>query len=146
MHRSKEDSARAIHRSLTQECVARLQKFQDSTVVVQGAHLLLGLLAEEEGMIGPIDSNRKRNFVADDRSERKRKLLIAGKMLSIPHQGHNSSADRPSRPHLQMDPASTDDYCGEPDQEITAGARLPQVLPLQAGFSDDFLFGELLNF
>lgn len=146
MHRNKEDPARAIHRGLTQECVTRLQKFQGSTVAVQGVHLLHTLLAEEEGMTRPVDATRKRGPAADDRSERKRKLLNAGKMLSTPDRSHHRSADRPSRPHLQVDLTSTADYRWESDQYNAAGARLPQVLPPQAGFSDDFLFGELLDF
>jgi hypothetical protein len=147
MHRDEGDPVNDVHKALVGECVARLQKLRSSAIATRGAHLLSALLAEVEQMPrSAISASRKRRQSASTASATNRlKLLKIRKLAGKPGGRHDSAASGNDGLELQEGVASTssDDQLLEELQ--AADVRVPEMLPPQAGFSNDFLFNELLD-
>jgi hypothetical protein len=146
MHRDNGDPVADVHKGLVGECVARLQILRSSAIATRGAHLLSVLLAEEEQMPRPASASRKRRQSASTASATSRiKLLKIRKLAGKPSGRHDSSAPGNDGLESQQGVACTSND-GQVSEELeTADVRVPQMLPPQAGFSNDFLFNELLD-
>lgn len=142
MHRSEGDSLISLHRELVEECIERFRRLQPSAIAVRGTHLLSVLLTEAKQASRSPRASRKRGPLTDlesrDRVKRSRIERLVGKSsraIGIEAHGvqtHNINASAES--------------IGDPTQDLEPmEARVPQMLPPQAGFSNDFLFNELLD-
>jgi hypothetical protein len=147
MHRGEGDPVNDVHKVLVGECVGRLQKLRSSAIATRGAHLLSVLLAEVEQMPRSASSaSRKHRRSASTASATSRlKLLKIRKLAGKPGGRHDSTASGNNGRELQegFSCTSSDDQVLE--ELETADVRVPEMLPPQAGFSNDFLFNELLD-
>jgi hypothetical protein len=147
MHRDEGHPVNDVHQALVGECVARLQKMRLSAIATRGAHLLSVLLAEVEQMPRSASSaSRKRRRSASTASATSRlKLLKIRKLAGKPGGRHEFSA--PGNNVLETQEGF---FCTSSDGQVVeeleaADVRVPEMLPPQAGFSNDFLFNELLD-
>jgi hypothetical protein len=146
MHRDNGDPANDVHKGLVEECVARLQKLRSSAIATRGANLLSVLLAEEEQMSRPTSTSRKRRQSASTASATsKLKLLKISKLAGKPSGRHDSTAPGNDGPESQEGFSCTSSDGQVLEELEAADVRVPQMLPPQAGFSNDFLFNELLD-
>jgi hypothetical protein len=145
MHRGEGDSSIDLHRSLVEECIARLQRLQPSAVAVQGTHILSVLLTEAKQAPRPTSSSRKRGPPLDPESTDQQRRLKIRKLVGKPIGERNASTIK----HMTAQAPNTDPATESADgreQELEGiDSRVPQMLPPQAGFSNEFLFNELLD-
>jgi hypothetical protein len=146
MHRDNGDPVNDVHKGLVRECVARLQTLRTSAIATRGAHLLSVLLAEEAQMPRPAIASRKRRQSGSTASATSRlKLLKIRKLAGKPSRRHGSPAPRDDGSEPQESVPCTSSDGQELGELETVDVRAPQMLPPQAGFSNDFLFNELLD-
>jgi hypothetical protein len=145
MHRTEGDALISLHRGLVEECIERLRRLQPSAIAAQGTHLLSVLLTEAKQTRRPSSTSRKRGPPTDpefrDRMKRSRIKKLTGKPSS------NSRATRIERHGVQAQNIDASaNSVGDSEQELEPReVKVPQMLPPQAGFSNDFLFNELLD-
>ena len=146
MHRREEDSLIDLHRGLVEESIKRLQSLQPSVVANRGTHILSVLLAEAKHAPRPTNTTRKRRLPEDrelvDRQRHAKIMKLAGRPSA------DSSATivelDDSVQAQDIDPSVQGAH--NPVEELeTMNIRVPEMLPPQAGFSNDFLFNELLD-
>jgi hypothetical protein len=145
MHRSEGDSLVEVHRELIEECIARLQRLFPSAVAVQGAHILSVLLAEAKQVPRPTVITRKRGPPANSGFSDKRRRFKIMKLTSKSSDSGNATANDLNEVHAQGERLLVEGDCHTEEELKTMESRIPEMLPPQAGFSNDFLFGELLD-
>lgn len=131
-----------------------LQTFGSSIVASRGAHVLSALLGERERIVQPINSSRKRGHQQSDPSEdghdrNKRRAVDIPGIIQPLVSGTNSEDLRgiqaQSATALSHQTTLLDMYDHEEEPDFTR-KRYPELFPPQAGFSNSFLFDDLLKF
>lgn len=113
-----------------------LQKFETSMIATRGANVLSTLLSERKRMPQPYSGRKRRRSdnESSDGGGRKRRLLdLSGVFESLDTNQKKSSE------MLEGDSESDE----EPDLTYK---RFAELFPPQAGFSNNFLFRDLLDF
>ena len=142
MHRIEGDPLIDLHRGLVEECIERLRRLQPSAIAVRGTRLLSVLLTEAKQAPRSPSASRKRGLPTDldsiDRMKRSRIERLVGKSS----RGTDVELHDVQAHNINVSAESV----GDIEQELeSVEVRLPQMLPPQAGFSNDFLFNELLD-
>jgi hypothetical protein len=145
MHRVEGDSLIILHRELVEECIRRLRRLQPSAIAVRGTHLLSVLLTEAKQTPRPTSASHKRGQPTDpeyrDRMKRSRIEKLVGKPSSNSRAtGIGAHGAQAQDINVSVESVGTPGHGLEPME-----SRVPQMLPPQAGFSNEFLFNELLD-
>lgn len=145
MHHSEGDSSSSLHKGLVEECIERLRKLKSSAIAVQGIRLLSVLLVEAKRAPRPTSTSHKRAPPLDLVSRDRRKKSKISKFVDNPSSNSRGTGTEPHSLPAQDVNATAGD-AGDRDEELAPmESRVPQLLPPQAGFSNDFLFNELLD-
>ena len=145
MHRSQEDSSIGPHTELVEECIGRMQRLQPSAIAVRGTRVLSVLLTESKQAPRPTSASGKRGPPTDLESRARIKRLRISKLISKSSRESRAANIEPDGVHARGIYASFGSV-GDPQEELESmEPRVPQMLPPQAGFSNDFIFNELLD-
>lgn len=145
MHRSEEDSLTGLHRGLVEECIVRLQRLQPSAIAARGTHLLSVLLAEAKQTPRSTSASRKRGPPTDQDSRCNMKRSRIVELVGKPSNNSRGTAIRPHGVQANNTNESLE-RVGDSEQELQPMEdRVPEMLPPQAGFSNKFMFDELLD-
>jgi hypothetical protein len=145
MHRVEGDPSIGLHKGLVEECIERLQRLQPSAIAVRGTHLLSVLLTEARQTPRPTSASRKRGPPTDLES---RDTIRRSRIKKLVERANGNSCDTGIGAHgaPAQDIHTSLDCVGNPENGLEPmESRVPQILPPQAGFSNDFLFNELLD-
>ena len=145
MHRIEGDSLISLHRGLVEECIERLRRLQPSAIAARGTHLLSVLLTEAKQTPRPPSALRKRGPPTDPESRDRMKRSRIEKLTAKPNSDTRTTGiglHGVQEHDTNVSGGSIDSSEQEPEP---MEARVPQMLPPQAGFSNDFLFNELLD-
>lgn len=119
---------------MVNECIAMLQKYETSMVARRGVCILSTLLSERKKLVQPWSASRKRaasRSDSDARTSKRNKIDLASVCDALAFQ------DRQDNGH---------EHRVEKDATTFVRKQIAELLPPQAGFSNSFLFGELLDF
>jgi hypothetical protein len=145
MHRSEGDSSISLHKRLVEECIERLRKLRPSAIAIQGTRLLSALLTEAKQAPRLASTSRKRAPLLDLASRNRRKKSKITKFVDNPSSNSGGTRTEPHSVPAQNFDATAEDAGDHEEGFELMGSRVPQILPPQAGFSNDFLFNELLD-
>ena len=145
MHRSEEDSFIGIHKQLVEECIERLRKLRPSAIAVQGSRLLAVLLTEAKQAPRPTSKSHKRAPPSDLESRDRRKKSKIGEFVDNLSSNSRGAGTGPYSVPAE-DINATSETASDREEELEPmECRVPQILPPQVGFSNNFLFNELLD-
>lgn len=145
MHRSEGDPSSSLHKGLVEECIERLRKLRSSAIAIQGTRLLSVLLTEARQAPRLTSTSHKHAPSLDLVSRDRRKKSKISKFVDNPSSNSRGTGTEPHSWPAQNINATAED-AGDREEELEPmESRVPQILPPQAGFSNDFLFNELLD-
>jgi hypothetical protein len=145
MHRNEGDSFIGIHQQLVGECIERLRKLRPSAIAVQGTRLLTVLLTEAKKAPRPTSKSHKRAPPSDLESRDRRKKSKIGEFVDNLSSNSRGAGTGPYSVPAE-DINATSETASDREEELEPmECRVPQILPPQVGFSNNFLFNELLD-
>lgn len=145
MHRSEGDSSIDPHTELVEECIGRMQRLQPSAMAVRGTKVLSVLLTESKQAPRPTSASGKRGPPTDLESRARTKRLRISKLISKSSKESRAANIEPDGVQARGIYAPVGSV-GDAQEELEPiQSRVPQLLPPQAGFSNDFIFNELLD-
>ncbi|KAG9962881.1 hypothetical protein KCU61_g4100, partial [Aureobasidium melanogenum] len=122
------------HTNMVNECIAMLQKYETSMIARRGVCILSTLLSERKKLVQPWSATRKRAAPSSDtdaRTSKRSKIDVASVRDALT---------------FQVDQDHGDEHRVEKGATTFVRKQIAELLPPQAGFSNSFLFGELLDF
>lgn len=150
-YRYSDEAEYSVHRSLVADCIETLRTYEESTIAILGAKLLSTLLSARDRMDQPLPTSKKRRREPSTpssvdyptRSDTSRLLDLSGvlRVLANNRGGQDVGLLQPSDTRDSYADNAWDDN----GSELTY-KRFAEMLPSSAGFSNSFLFGDLLDF